>query len=87
MPADVRGILFRQPVSEPRGDALYLRLSTATLRAVGWVTQAAIDRLSQFKPGDPVLPWVDVPHVLYRGSIPFDWFTRPDEDVHQPHSV
>ena len=65
---------------DPADENDYLPLTTATLRAVNRVTQAALDRLSQLQPGEPVLPWVDVPHILYRGSIPFDWFTRSEED-------
>jgi hypothetical protein len=68
---------------EPPDEDDYLPLTTATLRAVNRVSQAAIDRLSRLQPGDPALPWVDVPHILHRGSIPIDWFTRPD-DAHPP---
>ncbi|MCK0111746.1 hypothetical protein MWU75_06305 [Ornithinimicrobium sp. F0845] len=57
----------------------YLPLTTATLRAVNRITVDAVQRLESLGPEDPWLPWVDVPHVLYRGSIPLDWFTRtPD---------
>ncbi len=61
---------------DPADEDDYLPLTTATLRAVSRVTQAAIDRLRQLQPGDPALPWVDVPHILHRGPIPIDWFTR-----------
>lgn len=53
----------------------YLPLTTATLRAVSRVTIDAVQRLESLRPGDPWLPWVDVPHVLYRGDIPVAWFT------------
>ncbi|WP_350276914.1 hypothetical protein [Kribbella sp. HUAS MG21] len=56
----------------------YLPLTTATLRAVNRVTIDAVARLEQLQPNDPWLPWVDVPHVLHRGPIPFDWFDRPN---------
>jgi len=63
---------------DPADEHDYVPFTTATLRAVNRVTQAAIDRLSRLQRGDPALPWVDVPHILYRGSIPLDWFTRTD---------
>lgn len=69
---------------DPADEDDYLPLTTATLRAVSRVTQAAIDRLSRLQSGDPALPWVDVPHILYRGSIPFDWFKRADDAVREP---
>jgi hypothetical protein len=59
---------------DPHDEHDYLPFTTAGLRAVSRVTQAALDRLERLQPGDPVLPWVDVPHILHRGSIPFDWF-------------
>jgi hypothetical protein len=61
----------------PADEHDYLPFTTAALRAVSRVTVAAIERLQSLKPGDPTLPWVDVPHVLHRGPIPVDWFTRP----------
>jgi hypothetical protein len=54
----------------------YLPWTTASLRAVDRVTLAAVRRLESLQPGDPWLPWVDVPHVLHRGAIPLAWF-RP----------
>lgn len=45
------------------------------VRAVNRVTSDAIRRLESLGPADPWLPWVDVPHVLYRGSIPVEWFS------------
>lgn len=53
----------------------YLPFTTASLRAVNRVTVNAIQRLESLRPGDPWLPWVDVPHVLHRGPIPVAWFT------------
>jgi hypothetical protein len=38
------------------------------------LSPVAIDRLERLGPDDPWLPWVDVPHVLYRGAIPVSWF-------------
>lgn len=61
---------------DPVDEHDYLPFTTAGLRAVSRVTVAAIERLDSLKPGDPVLPWVDVPHVLHRGSIPVSWFQR-----------
>jgi hypothetical protein len=60
--------------AEPPDEHDYLPFTTAGLRAVSRVTQAAIDRLERLRPGDPWLPWVDVPHVLYRGALPVSWF-------------
>lgn len=54
----------------------YLPFTTAGLRAVSRVTVAAIERLESLRPGDPWLPGADVPHVLYRGTIPVSWFAR-----------
>jgi hypothetical protein len=68
----------------PADDDDYLPFTTAALRAVNRVTQAAIDRLNRLQPGDPALPWADVPHVLYYGSIPIDWFARPNVAIHLP---
>lgn len=55
---------------EPVDQHDYLPFTTAALRAVERVTVAAIARLEALAPGDPWLPWVDVPHVLHRGPIP-----------------
>ena len=55
----------------------YLPFTTASLRAVDRVTLAAIQRLETLRPGEPWLPWGDVPHVLHRGPIPIAWFHRP----------
>lgn len=61
---------------DPADEDDYLPFTTANLRAVSRVTVAAIERLEHLRPGDPWLPWVDVPHVLHRGEIPVDWFDR-----------
>jgi hypothetical protein len=53
----------------------FLPFTTATLRAVNRVSIDAVQRLESLGPGDPWLPWVDVPHVLHRGPIPLAWFT------------
>ncbi len=53
----------------------YLPFTTASLRAVRRITVAAVHRLERLGAGEPLFPWADVPHVLYRGSIPWDWFT------------
>lgn len=58
----------------PAGPDDYLPYSTATLRAVNRITVDAIRRLEALGPNDPWLPWVDVPHVLHRGSVPVRWF-------------
>ncbi|OLT22335.1 hypothetical protein BJF81_00250 [Ornithinimicrobium sp. CNJ-824] len=52
----------------------YLPFTTASLRAVNRVTVQAVRRLRTLQPDDPWLPWVDVPHVLYRGPVPLTWF-------------
>lgn len=62
---------------DPPDEHDYLPFTTAGLRAVGRVTQIALDRLERLGPDDPWLPWVDVPHVLHRGPIPLAWFTPP----------
>lgn len=62
--------------ADPADEHDYLPFTTAGLRAVNRVTVAAIERLESLEPGDPALPWVDVPHVLHRGCIPVDWFRR-----------
>jgi hypothetical protein len=61
---------------DPADEHDYLPFTTVGLRAVSRITVAAIERLQSLKSDDPVLPWVDVPHVLHRGSIPVDWFQR-----------
>jgi hypothetical protein len=63
--------------ADPPDEHDYLPFTTASLRAVSRVTLAAVRRLEALQPGDPWLPWVDVPHVLYRGAIPVSWFARP----------
>ncbi|WP_162802294.1 hypothetical protein [Ornithinimicrobium murale] len=63
---------------DPHDSYDYLPFTTASLRAVNRVTVDAVQRLESLRPGDPWLPWVDVPHVLHRGEIPLDWFSsRP----------
>lgn len=59
-----------RPGAEPATDTDYLPFTTATLKAVSRVTDAALTRLRNLSPDDPLLPWVDVPHVLHRGPIP-----------------
>ena len=63
--------------ADPPDEHDYLPFTTAGLRAVSRVTLAAIQRLEALQPGDPWLPWADVPHVLYRGPIPVSWFRQP----------
>lgn len=65
---------------DPPDEHDYLPFSTAALRAVSRVTLTAIQRLESLTPGDPWLPFADVPHVLYHGSIPVSWFRRPGQD-------
>jgi len=66
---------------EPPDEHDYLPFTTVSLRAVSQVTVSAIQRLESLQPGDPWLPFVDVPHVLYHGSIPVSWFQQPAQDV------
>ena len=73
--------------SDPADEHDYLPFTTAGLRAVSRVTVAAIERLESLKPGDPWLPWVDVPHVLHRGAIPVDWFQRSATQPQQPEGA
>lgn len=62
---------------DPADEDDYLPYTTATLRAVSRITVDAIARLENLQADDPWLPWVDVPHILYRGSIPASWLSRP----------
>lgn len=66
------GVLGHHP--DPADDDDYLPFTTANLRAVSRITVDAIRRLEGLQSGDPWLPWVDVPHILYRGEIPTGWF-------------
>jgi hypothetical protein len=66
--------------TDPPDEHDYLPFTTAGLRAVSRVTVTAIQRLESLTPGDPVLYFVDVPHVLYHGAIPVSWFQRPGQD-------
>lgn len=54
----------------------YLPYTPASLRAVSRITVDAIQRLENLGPNDPWFPWVDVPHIMYRGEIPVGWFRR-----------
>lgn len=62
---------------DPPDEHDYLPFTTAGLRAVNRVTQAALDRLERLGPDDPWLPWVDVPHILHRGPIPLAGLVPP----------
>lgn len=72
--------LMRRGASGHRADPAepddYLPFTTAGLRAVTRITVDAITRLENLGPDDPLLPWVDVPHILHRGPIPVVWFSR-----------
>lgn len=48
----------------------FLPYTTGTLRAISRITDAALERLRNLTPGERLLPWVDVPHVLHRGPVP-----------------
>ncbi|HTJ70990.1 MAG TPA: hypothetical protein VL551_25835 [Actinospica sp.] len=73
--------------SDPADEHDYLPFTTAGLRAVSRVTVAAVSRLESLRPGDPLLPWVDVPHVLHRGVIPVEWFERSSESASESEST
>ena len=62
--------------ADPAGPDDYLPFTTASLRAVDRITINALERLENLGPDDPLLPWVDVPHILHRGPIPLWWFAR-----------
>lgn len=62
--------------ADPPDSRDYLPFSTAALRAVSRIPLAAVERLESLRPGDPWLPWVDIPHILHRGPIPIAWFHR-----------
>lgn len=59
---------------DPTEEHDYLPFTTAGLRAVSRVTVAAITRLENLALHDSRLPWVDVPYILHRGTIPLRWF-------------
>lgn len=61
---------------DPVDEHDYLPFTTASLRAVSRVTVAAVERLENLLPDDPWLPWVDVPHILHNGPVPFAWFDQ-----------
>ncbi|MEV5891710.1 hypothetical protein [Nonomuraea fuscirosea] len=42
--------------------------------SVSEVTNRALERLRNLGPGEPLLPWGDVPHVLHRGPVPLSLF-------------
>lgn len=69
---------------DPADEDDYLPYTTANLRAVCRITIDAIRRLESLKATDPWLPWVDVPHVLFRGEIPASWFRKPGPDPDRP---
>ncbi|HEY6738284.1 MAG TPA: hypothetical protein VI076_05490 [Actinopolymorphaceae bacterium] len=74
--------------SEPATPDDFLPFTTATLRAVSRVTDAALTRLRNLTADEPLLPWVDVPHVLHRGPVPFSLFTECDgQDVAPDQTV
>lgn len=66
--------LMRKAVDRPDAELAteddFLPYTTATLRAVSRVTDAALTRLRTLGPDEPMYPWVDVPHVLHRGPVP-----------------
>jgi hypothetical protein len=62
--------------ADPGDEDDYLPLTTATLRAVSQVTERALTRLRTLAPGEPALPWGDVPHILHRGPVPLHLFRR-----------
>jgi hypothetical protein len=66
------------PEAKPADADDFLPYTTGTLRAVSRVTHAALERLRQLGPDEPLLPWVDVPHVLHRGPVPLRHLRRPD---------
>lgn len=70
--------------SEPATSDDFLPFTTGTLRAVSRVTDAALRRLRALDPDEPLLPWVDVPHVLYRGWISLSLFRDEDGAERRP---
>lgn len=68
-----------EPEAEPGDDDDFLPYSTGTLRAVSRITVAALDRLRNLGPDEPLLPWVDVPHILHKGPIPISYLTAPQK--------
>ncbi|HEY9289984.1 MAG TPA: hypothetical protein VIP98_01775 [Microlunatus sp.] len=66
--------LMRKSATEPEAefgdDDDFLPYTTGTLRAVSRITHAALERLRNLGSDEPLLPWVDVPHILHRGPVP-----------------
>lgn len=66
--------------AESPDDDDFLPYTTGTLRAVSRITHAALERLRNLAPGEPLLPWVDVPHVLHKGPVPIEYLQQHSED-------
>lgn len=66
--------------AETPDDDDFLPYTTGTLRAVSRITHAALERLRNLTPDEPLLPWVDVPHVLHKGPVPIEYLQRPNEE-------
>jgi len=58
------------PEAEPASGDDFLTFTTATLRAVSRVTHTALERPRNLTAHEPMLPWVDLPHILHRGPVP-----------------
>lgn len=61
------------PEAELSDDDDFLPYTTGTLRAVSRITHAALERLRNLTPDEPLLPWVDVPHILHKGPVPISY--------------
>ena len=80
--------LMRKSATEPEaepGDDDFLPYTTDTLRAVCRITVAALDRLSNLGPDEPLLPWVDrhqLRPVIQTGATVTDQlFVTPPRNV------
>lgn len=67
-------IKFVQPwpggVYAPPTPADYLPFTPEVLAQVSAPSDTTLTRLQTLPPGAPLILWMDVPHVLYRGNIP-----------------
>ncbi|PTA67270.1 hypothetical protein [Deinococcus arcticus] len=59
-------------VKPPPDPSDELPFTPNVLRAVSVPPPDTLARLSQVSPGAPMILWMDVPHVLYRGDVPLD---------------
>jgi hypothetical protein len=52
----------------------YIPYSVESVAGLSAPSEAALRRLRNLNATEPLLPWVDIPHVLYRGALPVSLF-------------